>query len=581
MIQRRLTTILAADVAGFSRLTGADEEGTVARLRQLRSELIDPAIATHRGRLVKTTGDGAFVEFASVVDAVRCAVEVQRGMAARNAGFASEKQIQFRVGINLGDVVVEADGDLMGDGVNVAARLEAIAPAGGIVLSRAAWDQVEGKIDLAIEDLGEHSLKNIARPVHAYRVQLGGTEPKADNPLVARSEKPSIAVLPFQNMSGDPEQDYFADGMVEDIITALSRVKLFFVVARNSSFVYKGRAVDIKQVGRELGVRYVLEGSVRKAGNRVRITGQLIEAASGHHVWADRFEGNLEDIFALQDSVTASIVGAIEPSLMAAEIVRGRSKPTENLDAYDCFLRGTAAYYKATREGHDAAATFFERAIELDPHYASAKAWYADSLVMRRVHGWLRPGDENKGLKLAREVAAEAGDDATALARASRAFTFFGGDHGLAVTLAERALALNPNSAQVLVAAGWEHCFNCTDPGKAIELFTRAMRLSPRDPEIPLTLSGLAYANLMLGRDADALLWSQKAIQEMPSLLPAYRAQIFALVRLNRIDEARETADRMVELDPAFTIAARTPPYRDARFRDELRSTLKAAGLPD
>jgi adenylate cyclase len=330
-VQRRLAAILAADVVGYSRLTGADEEGTIARLRPLRRDLIDPAIAEHRGRIVKTTGDGILIEFASVVDAVSCAVEVQRGMTTRNTDVAADRRIEFRVGIHVGDVLVDRD-DLLGDGVNVAARLEGIAEPGAICLSGDAYRQVKGKVDLAVRDLGEQRLKNIAEPVRVYRVSLDEGARKS-SPALTLPDKPSIAVLPFQNMSGDPEQEYFADGIVEDIITALSRFRQLFVIARNSTFTYKGRAVDVKQIGRELGVRYVLEASVRKAAAKVRITAQLIDATTGAHLWADRFDGPLKDIFDLHDQVTASVVGVIAPKLEQAEIERSRRKPTESLDA--------------------------------------------------------------------------------------------------------------------------------------------------------------------------------------------------------------------------------------------------------
>jgi TolB-like protein len=340
-VQRRLSAILAADVAGYSRLMGADEEGTLERLKTHQRELVDPKIDEHRGRLVKTTGDGMLVEFASVVDALHCAVEIQRGMLDRNASVPVEKRIEFRVGLNVGDIIIDG-GDIFGDGVNVAARLEGFAEPGGICVSGRVQEDALGKIDIAFEDAGEQQLKNIARPLRIYRVRLGGAM-ATPPPAPALPDKPSIAVLPFQNMSGDPEQDYFADGIVEEIITALSRMRWLFVIARNSSFTYKGRAVDIKQVGRELGVRYVLEGSVRRAANRVRITGQLIDAANGAHLWADRFEGSVKDIFELQDQVTASVVGAIAPKLELAEIERAKRKLTESLDAYDYYLRGTAS----------------------------------------------------------------------------------------------------------------------------------------------------------------------------------------------------------------------------------------------
>ena len=583
-VERRLAAILAADVAGYSRLMGANEEGTLARLNAHRREFLDPKIAEHRGRVVKRTGDGALVEFASAVDAARCAIEIQHGMTERNAAEPQDKRIELRIGINVGDIIIE-DGDIFGDGVNIAARLEGIADPGGICLSRGAHDQVKGKLDVIFEDGGEQQLKNIAEPVRVYRMRpvgsAAGGSPSATAPFLPLPDKPSIAVLPFQNMTGDPEQDYFADGMVEDIITALSRAKWFFVVARNSSFIYKGNAVEIKQVGRELGVRYVLEGSVRKAGNRVRITGQLIEAATQHHIWADRFEGSLEDVFALQDRVTESVVGAIEPNLRKAEILRGRAKPTENLDAYDCYLRAVAALYELTFESHEAAETYLKRAIDLDPHYASAKARYAHSLIFRRVQGWARPEDGARALAIAREALSDGGDDPLVLARVAMTLTYFAGDNEQAVLLADRAIDLDPNSAEVLIMSAWVHCFNCLDPDKSIEQFTRAMRLSPRDPDTGRACAGLAFANLIAARDEEGLRWSQRALKELPHLTVAHRAQILALVRMERIDEARDTARRMIEIDPYFTITARMPPYRDPVFRKELHAALQELGLPE
>src|SRR5712691_10476677 len=339
-VERRLTAILAADVVGYSRLTGIDEEGTHVQLKDCLRAVFHPSIAEHRGRVVKTTGDGMLAEFGSVVDAVRCALAVQRGMAERNQGLPQEQRIEFRIDINLDA------GDIFGDGVNVAARIEGLAEPGGICLSDDAQRQVRGKLDVAFEDAGEQRLKNIARPVRVFRVRPGGAAANA-RPVLALPDKPSIAVLPFQNLSGDPEQEYFADGMVEDIITALSRFRNLFVISRNSSFTYKGHAVDVKQVGRELGVRYVLEGSVRKGGGRVRITAQLIEPESGAHLWADRFDGSMEDVFDLQDKIAVSVAGIIEPALQAAEIERARRKPTESLDAYDYYLRAHASFASA------------------------------------------------------------------------------------------------------------------------------------------------------------------------------------------------------------------------------------------
>ena len=371
---RKIAAILVADVVGYSRLAGADEDRTLSRLRGLRSDLIDPAIDAHRGRIVKRTGDGALIEFRSVVDAVGCAIEVQNGLIERNAGLARERRIEFRVGIHLGDVVEESDGDLMGDGVNIASRLEGLAEPGGVCLSNAAYEQVRDRLKVEFIDLGEKELKNIARPVRVYRVNMDreatGSEPSARERPEARlalPDKPSIAVLPFQNMSGDPEQDYFADGMVEDIVTGLSRIKWLFVIARNSSFVYKGKAVDVRQVGRELGVRYVLEGGVRKAGLRVRITAQLVEAETGAHLWADKFDGGLEDVFDLQDQITDRVVGIVEPSLRKSEIDRSRRKRPESLDAYDLFLRALPCLVPISNADAPVAAGLLRDALETGP----------------------------------------------------------------------------------------------------------------------------------------------------------------------------------------------------------------------
>src|SRR5215468_3247157 len=393
-VERKLAAILAADVAGYSRLMGVDEAGTLAQLKAHRRELIDPKIAEHRGRVVKTTGDGILIEFPSVVEAVGCAVELQQSMSERNSDVPGDHRIEFRVGINLGDIIIDGD-DIHGDGVNIAARLEAMAEPGMVCLSAAAWEQVRGKVPFGADDLGEHQLKNIERPVRVFRITSGASTTVTRKPLPL-PDKPSIAVLPFQNLSGDPEQEYFADGMVEDIITALSRYRWLFVIARNSSFTYKGRAVDVKQVARELGVRYVLEGSVRKAASRVRIAGQLIDGSTGAHLWADRFEGALEDIFDLQDQVTASVVGAIAPRLEQAEIERAKRKPTESLDAYDYYLRGMASSYRWTKEGFSEALRMFYRAIELDPDFASAHGAAAWCYCLRKVSGWMTDREQER-----------------------------------------------------------------------------------------------------------------------------------------------------------------------------------------
>jgi adenylate cyclase len=366
---RRLVAILAADVAGYSRLMGADEEGTHERLQAHLRELVEPKIKDHRGRIVKNTGDGLLAEFPSVVDAVRCAVNVQRGMIDREPGVPEERRIRFRIGINLGDVIVE-EHDIFGDGVNVAARLEALAAPGGICVSRVVRDQVRDKFDLPFDDLGEQQVKNIARPVRTYSIALGASSraaPPSSGAPLPLPDKPSLAVLPFQNLTGDAEQEYFVDGMVEEITTAIARLPWLFVIARNSAFTYKGKLVDVKQVARELGVRYVLEGSVRKAGSRVRITGQLIDTTTGAHIWADRFDGALDDIFELQDQVASSVAGAIEPKLRQSEIERAGRKPTANLTAYDLYLRALARSYRYTEEGFAEAVVLARQALVIDP----------------------------------------------------------------------------------------------------------------------------------------------------------------------------------------------------------------------
>src|SRR6478735_263438 len=457
-VERRLAAVLAADVAGYSRLMGTDEEGTLARLKAIRKALVDPTIATHRGRIVKTTGDGMLVEFGSAVDATRGAVEVQRAMADQNAGLPENRRIDFRIGIHVGDIIFD-DNDIFGDAVNIAARLESIAEPGGVCMSDDAYRQVRGKVEIACDDMGQQSLKNIAEPMRAWRVRLTGQAPSAVKSGLAMSQpqvlpppdKPSIAVLPFQNMSGDPEQEYFADGMAEDIITALSRFKALFVIARNSSFTYKGRAVDVKQVGRELGVRYVLEGSVRKAANRVRITGQLVDTATGTHLWAERFDGGLGDIFDLQDLVTESVVGAIAPVVEKAEIERAKRKPTESLDAYTLYLRGSDRLYQfASRQANEEALRLFNSAIELDPDFASAYGRAATCYAWAKGNGWISvtANEIAEVTRLAQRAVELGKDDAIALADSGWALAFVVRELEVAAGLIDRALVLNSNLAE-------------------------------------------------------------------------------------------------------------------------------------
>jgi TolB-like protein/Tfp pilus assembly protein PilF len=582
-VNRRNAAILAADVAGYSRLMGVDEEGTLARLKAHRRELVDPKIVEYHGRIVKTTGDGMLVEFPSVVDAVRCAVEVQRGMVERNVEVPQGRRIEFRVGINVGDIIIDGD-DIFGDRVNVAARLEGLAEPGGICVSARVQEDAEGRLEIAFEDAGERQLKNIARPVRVYRVRPSGAAATAW-PALTLPDKPSIAVLPFQNMSGDPEQEYFADGMVEEIITALSRFKSLFVIARNSSFTYKGKAVDIKQVGRELGVRYVLEGSVRKAANQVRITGQLIDAATGAHLWADRFEGALEDVFDLQDRVATSVVGAIAPKLEQAEIERSERKPVGNLDAYDCYLRSMASLYQWSKESNDEALRLLYRSIELDPSFASAYGAAAWCYVWRKTQGWVTNGAQNKieAIRLARRAVELGKDDAVALSAGGITFAHVAGDLNGGAALIERALVLNPNLAGAWLNSGWVRVW-LGEPEVAIEHLARAMRLSPLDPILFRMQGAMASAHFFAGHYDEASSWAEKALRENPNLQQGLRVAAASHALAGRLEEAQKAVARIRQLDPDFRISSmqdRLPaglrPQDFARYAEGLRK----AGLPE
>jgi adenylate cyclase len=560
---RRLAAILAADVAGYSRLMGGDEEGTLERLKAHRRELIDPKITEHHGRIVKTTGDGLLVEFASVVDAARCAVEVQREMADRNLGVLADRCIEFRIGINVGDIIID-EGDIFGDGVNVAARLQALAEPGGICVSRVVRDEVCDRLGFAFEDMGEHQVKNIARAVRVHRILLGlrprSAEPQTGLPLKpALSDKPSIAVLPFQNMSGDPEQEYFVDGIVEDIITGLSRVRSLFVIARNSSFTYKGRAIDVKQVGRELGVGYVLEGSLRKAGGRIRITVQLIETTSGAHVWAEHYDGPLGDIFELQDEITFSVVGAIEPSLRQAEIERSKRKRPENLDAYDLYLR----------------------ALPLKPDYAPAHAAAAWCYEQRYLRGGLHEADKTAGLAHARAALEAGADDATTLATAGFVIGLIEHDYETAMNAIDHALALNASSALAL-GLGATILAHAGRTAQAIAYGERALRLSLRDPTIYLPLTALGIAHCTAGNFEEAAAVCNKATQSNPRFSFPRVLQAAALFRLGRADEAKAAARRVLELETRFSIAEFVRAHTGRpEIWTPIGDALREAGLPE
>jgi adenylate cyclase len=584
-LQRRLAAILSADVVGYSRLMGIDEAGTLARLKAMRRDIFDPLIAAHSGRTFKLMGDGALVEFGSAVDAVTCAIEVQKQVRDRSAGSPEDSWIQFRIGINVGDIIVDGD-DIYGDGVNVAARIQALDP-GGIYISRGAAEQVRDKVPIKIETRGEQTVKNIARPIEVFCIvaedrdaivaAVREAETRIQTPMVA--DKPSVAVLPFQNMSGDQQQEYFADGIVEDIITALSRFRQLFVIARNSSFTYKGRAVDVKQVGRELGVRYVLEGSVRKAANRVRITGQLIDTSNGTHLWADRFDGGIEDIFDLQDQVTASVVGAIAPKLEQAEIARARRKRSDSLDAYDLYLRALPHVHANSLDEMKLALPLLEKALAIDPDYAIAHAYAAWCREQMFTHGGHDADDRSAALRHARAALARERDDSSALAIGGFIVAMLDRDFSTALHALDQSLALNGNSA---LAYGFSAMVRAMhdDYDTGIEQAERALRLGPFDPLRRVPQMALAVAYFLSGNferaaavAADARLGSIR-----------YAIHVASMVRLGKLNEANMSVTRLVEAAPDFTVAGSERTAQSLLSRPELvaaiSSALTEAGLP-
>ena len=555
-IKRKLAAILAADIAGYSRLMGADEAGTLARLKEYRRELIDPKNKQYRARVVKTTGDGILIEFPSVVDAVSCSIEVQQGMRARNADVAPEKRIEFRIGINLGDVIVEGR-DLYGDGVNIAARLERLAEPGGICISQTVLNHARGKIAFDVDDLGEQALKNIVQPIHVYRLLLDSSRSstasvsRSSKPALALPDKPSIAVLPFQNMSGDPGQDYFADGIVEEIITSLSRIRWLFVIARNSSFTYKGRAIDVKQVGRELGVRYVLEGSVRKAGNRMRITAQLIDAISGAHLWADHFDGSMEDVFELQDSVALSVAGVIEPTLETAETLCLAQRPTDDLTAYDLFLRARAAGQSWDKQGVRRALDLLGQALERDPHYGSALVLVASCYIFFHTNGWDEDQDRmrQQGVDYARRALRAAADDPFVLGEAAHVLGYFERDINPAFALIDRALELNPSFAVGWARSGWIRLWN-GQTDVAIEHFEKALRLSPR--RRAAANLGIGVTHFFARRLDKAVAVLLLSLQENPNWAPTYRFLASCFAHMGRSRDAQDMVSKLREMTPVL-----------------------------
>lgn len=585
---RKLAAILVADVVGYSRLAGADEDRILARLRTLRSDLIDPTIDVNHGRVVKRTGDGILIEFRSVVDAVRCAIEVQTAMIDRNTGVSREQRIEFRVGIHVGDVVEESDGDLMGDAVNIAARLEGIAKPGTICLSEDAYRQVKARLDFAATDLGQLHLKNIAEPMRVYSLQIGTVPPAAvqtpppatEIPLTAANpDKISIAVLAFNNMSGDAEQEYFSDGISEDIITDLSMLSELHVTARNSSFVYKNAAASVPQMARALGVRYVLEGSVRKAGNRVRVTAQLIDATSGGHVWASRYDRDLTDIFAVQDELTQEIVAALKLNLTRGDQDRLARARAVNVQAYEFFLRGREQASAHTRTGNVAARSLATDAVAIDPGYVAAQALISFTHVLDYVNAWSADPEDSLrfGLELAQqavEMAEEQPDGHFALGMAC----MWNRELERARTEAQRGLALSPNSTELLMLMAHIQIFSGC-PADALETLVASMRLDPHYPEVLHQF--LADARFSLGEYEEAIFAIKQRLARNSQSETAYALLASCYGHLGRLEESRQAWETALQINPDFSIERRRRilPFRNPQDFNHRVEGLRKAGL--
>jgi adenylate cyclase len=581
-VERRLAAIMAADVVGYSRLMEVDEAGTLARLKTIRLELIDPAIQKCKGRLIKTTGDGLLVEFHSVTDAVRCAAEFQRRMARRNEDVSAARSIQFRIGINLGDVIVEND-DIFGDGVNVAARLESMADPGGLYVSAAVRDQIGDRLDLVFDDLGEQSVKNIARPIRVFRVRIEEeAEPgeRADPTPKSQSapvRMPSIAVLPFDNMSGDPEQEFFADGLTEDIITEVSRFRDLLVISRNAVFTKKGKPITAKGIAKEFNVDYVVEGSVRKAGDRVRVTVQLIDGETETHVWAERYDRKLEDIFAIQDEVTTAIVGTLRGRVEAASQERAKRKPTENMAAYEYVLTGKVLHHWSARESNAEALRMLDKALELDPKYAHAHAWKACVTGQAWLHGWCENAEVAlKTIQNELQTALSLDDNDSDVHRILAAVNLNFNEHDKAVYHQERALNLNPNSDLIVVQQG-EVLTWLGRPQEGIEWIRKAMRLNPYHPERFWSHLGRAQ---FVARDYASSLQSFSRISKPDHTHHAFMAA--ASAEMGNATSASAHVAEVLKLSPDFTITAYlgTMHYQQPADLEHHRDALTKAGLP-
>src|SRR5262245_15451774 len=581
-MERRLAAILAADVAGYSRLMGIDEESTHKGLKAHYQELVEPKIQQHRGRIIKNTGDGLLAEFTSVIDAVRCATEIQQGMAVRNAEIPDDRRIDFRIGVHQGDIITDS-GDIFGDGVNVAARLEGIADPGGVCISARVQEDLRGTLDLPFDDIGEQQLKNIQRPVRVYRINLQN-KPATPRPSAALPDKPSIAVLPFLNLSGDPEQEYFADGMVDEIITSLSRIGWLIVASRTSTFVFKGHSADIRDIARKLNVRYVLEGSVRKAGDRVRIIGQLIDATSGAHLWADRVEGKMNDLFELQDRVTESVIGAIEPKLQFAEIERAKRKRAENMDAYDYYLRALPASHRPTPSTVDEALRLLEKGRALDPNYPPANALAAWFYFYRVLANWSGSPQEDRAnvVRLARAAVDHSTDDPSVLSLGGFLLAAGGRDVDVGAAAGNRAIGLSPNSPLVLQNVAWTLTFT-GDQDRALGYFRTAIRLEAANPRIYRALTGAAAACVLAGRFAEAIEFGERARHEFAGWGPTHRFLAAAYAQTGDTKKAAEALAQLEKLEPAVTISHLRSflPYQNQEQAERLWEGLRKAGMPE
>ncbi|MEK7876607.1 MAG: adenylate/guanylate cyclase domain-containing protein [Pseudomonadota bacterium] len=555
-VRQRLAAILAADVAGYSRLMAGDERATLAALDSARG-IFREHIETHQGRVIDMAGDSVLAVFDTATGAVAAALAVQEGLVAMAAAVPEDRQMRFRIGVHLGDVMEKTDGTIYGDGVNIAARLEGLAEPGGITVSDAVQSAVRGRVSATFADQGEQQVKNIVHTVHAYRLvkaQREAVTGALDRSSKASSEKPSIAVLPFANMSGDPEQEYFADGISEDILTGLSKLRWFFVIARNSSFTYKGKAVDVKRVARELGVRYVLEGSVRKGGNRVRITTQLIDASTGNHIWADRYDGDLTDVFALQDEITKKVVAAIEPKLLEAEGIRSQNRSPEDLGAWDMVIQANSLFWRLTKGEGEAAIAILQRAVERYPNYAPAHSMLAFDLLVSGYIGWalMEPQLQQAAGLAARAEELDHGDPWAHLALGYVAFVRR--RTSAAAAEFQRALALNPNFAAAHGYLGWALAFDGQSE-QAIAHLKEAIRMSPHDPQNAIFNTGLAIAHYLAGRFAEAVEYSRETLQQRSAFTAGHRIYCASLAQNGQIDEAREALARLKEVHPDLSIA--------------------------